>query len=765
MIRSSNSSFGRSLSRKIDRLDSRMDQIYSTTYATRPDNKNDLNQISGEINGMLDSIIGDSSASKISDITKLYVRLQKKNGVGNDNFIQSTLELFSNNSIVNSLAMNTDVMRSIMAEDYQYDMMCKYMPKLEDALDIKKDNTLSSDNFTKEFATVKSIKTDASQNAEFFQRVKNIKKKYMLDDFYEEMYRKASKYGECFVYCVPYNVAIQRLMDRRGYLRSKGIMESAASEVQPHVIMESSSASDKELINGFLKNNSSMISDDFKVQLRFNNLGILSESVEQYKKANELLLESANASLTEAYLVLKENSVQNEANNEPDKNKGLDSLFDKKSTKKSMRSIASDGLILPNSFKTSSADKIKDLNGAVLELIPRKNMLPIYITDNMCAGYYHFNFHMEEISCANGQSAMNAMSHTYMGGNYDQDYGVDEMIGYIAQQISQQIDAQFINANKDLKEEIYAILKYNDSFNVVGGCNDITVTFIPAEDILHFYFEMDKDTHRGISDLKKATVPAMCYCMLYLTDTIGQVTRAQDKRIYYVKQNVETNVARTMQNVINQIKKGNMGMRQISSMNSILSIVGRYNDHVIPVGPSGDPPVQFEVMNGQDLKTPTELMERFEDQAVSSTDVPLEFVQTVNQVDYATRFTMSNSKFLRKIYKRQRICQDAFSIIFTKVYNYEYGENEKEIRIMLPAPAFLSMTNSQQLIQNTTSYISAITDVELADEDDEVKSIFTKKMMKIHLGSYLDYDQIDELIRVSKLEAAIEKDSENQDTE
>lgn len=763
MIRSARSSFGRSLSKKFDRLDSRMDQIYSTTYATRPDNKSDLTQISSEINGMLDTIIGDTSAEKISDITKLYVRLQKKNGVGTENFIQSTIELFSNNSFVNSLAMNTDIMRSIMAEDYQYDMMCKYMPKLEDALDIKKDNTLSADNFTKEFATVKSNKTDENTNAEFFQRVKNIKKKYKLDDFYEEMYKKASKYGECFVYCVPYNIAIQRLMDRRGYLQAKGLTESAA--IHEEVILESTNAEDKRRVKEALKNHMDLVSDDFKVQVRFNNTGILTESVQQYEKASHLLLESTENSLTEAYNVYVESSM-NEANNEEDRNKGLDSLFNKKETKKSMRSIASDGLILPNSKGKSNSENIKPMNGAVLELIPRRKILPLYITNNMCVGYYHFNFHMEEsISCANGQNAMNAMSHTYMGGNYDDDPGVDELIGYVAQQISQQIDAQFINANKDLKEEIYSILKYNDSFNVVGGCNDITVTFIPAEDMLHFFFEQDQDTHRGISDLKKAMVPAMCYCMLYLTDTIGQVTRAQDKRIYYVKQNVETNVARTMQNVINQLKKGNMGMRQISSMNSILSIVGRYNDHVIPVGPSGDPPVQFEVMNGQDLKTPTELMERFEDQAISSTDVPLEFVQTVNQVDYATRFTMSNSKFLRKIYKRQRICQDAFSTIFTKVYNYEYLESEKDIRIMLPAPAFLSMTNSQQLIQNTKSYVDAITEVELADCDDDVKAIFTQKMMKVHLGSYLDYDQIDQLIELSKLEAAVKKEEEEQTEE
>ena len=53
-----------------------------------------------------------------------------------------------------------------------------------------------------------------------------------------------------------------------------------------------------------------------------------------------------------------------------------------------------------------------------------------------------------------------------------------------------------------------------------------------------------------------------------------------------------------------------MGMRQIESMNNILNIVGKYNDYIIPMGQSGDPPIQFEVMQGQDIQTPTEIMDK-----------------------------------------------------------------------------------------------------------------------------------------------------------
>ena len=56
---------------------------------------------------------------------------------------------------------------------------------------------------------------------------------------------------------------------------------------------------------------------------------------------------------------------------------------------------------------------------------------------------------------------------------------------------------------------------------------------------------------------------------------------------------------------------------------------------------SGDPPITMEVMQGQQIETPTELMDRMEQDAVEATDVPLEFVNSIKQVDFASRFTVT----------------------------------------------------------------------------------------------------------------------------
>ena len=57
-------------------------------------------------------------------------------------------------------------------------------------------------------------------------------------------------------------------------------------------------------------------------------------------------------------------------------------------------------------------------------------------------------------------------------------------------------------------------------------------------------------------------------------------------------------------------------------------------------------------------------------EAAVNTIMPFEFVNATFQQDFATRFTMSNTRFLKSIFTRQRKTEKIFSKIYTKVYNY-----------------------------------------------------------------------------------------------
>ena len=719
-------SFGK-INKSIESLEDTMDSLYQSTYSSRTDNKNTTNSIFNTIEDNLDKIINDINNQNVSDIANLYSRINKDSGMHRD--LEELLTQKGN--IIDTINLD-NVRRYIQSMDYQIDLICRYMPKLQDALDIMKDNVLSSDSFTKEFINATSKKSSKEYLDIFTDRAAHLKEKYNIEDLYDEIYDKTGKYGEYFLYHVPYSQAFERLLKRKQRLglgvRYESVFESSS-------LTENSLSLGSETIILSKEYCEELKSGKCNVNIIFEEDGIIPEPIQIAHESVHLSSELESHSLCESFFIssnLKESSVLRFEDN----------------------GLSTDGLMTgdDNSYKVS--DKI---NGSVLYEIPRGDILPVFMHTHTI-GYLHLQVDNDYVNTLvlNGNSYNSLTNNTKMIAD-ELDKQNDLFVSYLAGTLSDKINTKFINSNIDLKESIYAVLRYNDKLCCTRGTNNIRVSFLPAEDVEHYYFKLNKETHRGISDLDKAIVPGMIYCLLYLNNVIGKLSREQDKRVYYVKQNVEQNVAKTLMNVIAQIKKGNMGMRQLENMNTIFNVIGRYNDHIIPMSQSGDAPIQMEVMQGQQIETPTDLMDRMEENAIESADVPLEFVNSIKQVDYASRFTMSNSKFLRKVYKRQRICQKLFTINFRKLYNFEYKEHDSSIQILLPAPAYMAMTNGQQLLNNVKDYVTGLADIVCTGKEEDIKSGFINLASRHYLGTYVDFDMLDDMVAQTELELQTNK--------
>jgi hypothetical protein len=205
-----------------------------------------------------------------------------------------------------------------------------------------------------------------------------------------------------------------------------------------------------------------------------------------------------------------------------------------------------------------------------------------------------------------------------------------------------------------------------------------------------------------------------------------------------------------------------MGMRQIESMNNILNIVGKYNDYIIPQGPSGEAPITFEIMPGQDIQTPTEIMDKMEESAINPI-MPYEFINSVMQQDFATRFTMSNSRFLRTIFTRQNKTENFATKMYTKIYNYEYNEFFQEISIILPPPTYMVLQNNSQLFDNVQQMAEKISSTYLDTEADDVKMEFNKLYIRDALSTYIDYDKVERFVQTAKVNIIAKTDAATDD--
>ncbi len=723
-----------------------IDNLYNSTYYSQPTNQRDLIVAKNNIDLSIDKIISNNMNMIGSpNISQLYSRMQLKNMQKDAKTIKQLEDVFSDQSLMDTVLTQYSQNKYLKDFDNDIDTICKYMPQLTEALEIKKDNVLSADHFSKDFLTI--VPDTISENSDFDQNIKDIKKRYKLLELCEDSYTNTGKYGEQFIYVVPYSKAITRLMKNRQIGASLGfhIMESYdnLTELPKGFIIESTVNTTSKCIidNDNFKRDFEESSIDFgkmelkDIKLQLDTSGVLESAVQEHHKTIKIKRSSIMESTGSFNITV------------PDDEK-LEGISDNETT---------DGFINTDKKET----KIK-VPGCIVKKLKRENIIPIYIEDT-CLGYYYIETlgnidPFSEGKITDPLYSTRSLDRAYL--NSEDNSKKDEAIRFISGQISQYIDTKFINSNQDLRKEIYLILKHNELFNTPER-NSFKVTFLPPEDVVHMYFNKDQYTNRGISDLEKAILPATLYASLYITNTLGVLTRGQDKRVYYVKQNIDTNISKSLLNTINQIKKSNFGAREIANMKYVLNITGRFNDYVIPMSQSGDTPIQFEVMQGQNIEVKTELMNMLEGIAVNSTDVPFELIQLRQSVDYALQLTMTNSKFLRKVFKRQSRTEILFTELINKIYNYEFGKNI-QLTVTLPPPSFLNITNTNTMLDNNEQFVSKIIDMECGDSDDEkMKVIFKKKLSKYYLSTFLDFNKIETLKQQAENEASkIKRDTE-----
>lgn len=692
-------------------IQTNISNIYKNTHMTNQTNHNDLNNLKSSIDKSIDNIIDNvQSTTGLMSMSKVFSRLQSEEEKKSNNSVNKMEEMFTEKAISDEFLLDLDSYKCIEEYDEDIDIICKYMPLLEDTLEAKKDNVLSADHFSKDFLNVIN-ESNIDEEVSFNDRIELLKKKYNLIDLVEEIYYNTDKYGEVFLYNDSYKNAISNLLNKKSKCNMSGLYETF--DFDPSSVLNESSLNDDTF------------ECDGKFKLTLNMSGKLDSVTETYSNAQTVL---------EKTELMKNKVISSTA-----KFKGINNKFN-------------DGLIDTNSIKS---DDIQ-VQSTILKILPRKRIKPIYIED-MCIGYYYLeceDIRFDEMNIVNRQNTMLGLKSN--GSSVvNKDAQKNLFLKKLSMEMSKKVDAAFINNNQDISEEIYTLLKYNDLNS--NNTTEIKVTFIPPENMLHIYFKRNPVTKRGISGLDKAILPAKLYTGIYITDTLGILTRSQDKRVYYVKQAVDTNISKVLMNTINQIKKSNMGARDIISAKNLLNVVGRYNDHVIPVGASGSP-VEFEVMPGQNIEIKTELLDMFEQAAINSTGVPYEYVQSRKSVDYAVRLTMSSGKFLRTTFKDQAKLEVYLSKLITTLYNNEYNEND-ELKVTLPPPTFLNLLNTNQIMDSTKQQVASIIESEFAGEDDaELIAYVTKKLNRHYLGTYIDSKAYD-IIAKSRIEYKAEKKS------
>lgn len=754
-------------------VQSNFDTAYKQTYFSNSKDAKNIEALrrmaDRDLNALMDRTKMRNNGHSISD---LYARtmafndddtiMEFKHALQDESMLADLMDMYSQNAVQRDL-------------DREIDVVCKYVPKLEEALDIKADHVLCADHFNQDSITITPITTETGKNdienidSQYSAKsdIDTFKKKYRLRELTDELYRKTAKYGEQFVYIVAYNKAIKRLMRKNNNAQllaedtviTEEAFNDAISSMNESFIVSYAEDENEPLNEEVLFSDTDEIqvgSENWdNIEVEINTTGIIPGIIYEAQNTRRIVKETSALFEDEDITSLNEArklGVNNDhllSNNSYLKNMKTEfKKFSKPGGKlKSPTKLDMDGFTDRGKAKKDK-DDIINVPGCVVRLLDH-TMVKILRIDETILGYYF-------IECNRDMDTNQTTFSSTLGGlkprrsvrdreNMDRPPMDDQVLMKVARQISRKIDAKFVNSNQDLVKEIYTILKYNADHGD-GKVSKIRVSFLPPNDVVHVYFDINKKTWRGKSDLQKSLFPAKLLSCLYISNTIALLTRGYDKRIYQVRQTVDTNIQAVLLSVINQIKQSNFNLRQIENMNNILNVTGRFNDLVIPQNVNGEAPVNFEVLPGQNIEIKTEFMNMLEEMAINLTGVSLEMVNTRLQEQTATHITMTNSRFLIKIHDRQVKYQDFLSEIFTKIYQNEYGI-EDELEVKLPPPAMLNFTNTSQLITAANELIQNIVLMKIGsdNQNEALKSELTSGLMEFYFKTFLPMEDINKI--------------------
>ena len=778
---------------KAQRIQDNIDKAYQSIYYTDNQDSNAINAIRRQMDTSINGLIDKTKISTgYSNMSKIYAQTLAQNDdtlmrelshiLQDESMLADIMDLYSQNMITRDM-------------DREIDVVCKYMPKLEEALDIKADHVLTADHFNRDNIRINVLDSmdpeetndqNSKSETNTDSTIESFKKKYDLSNLASKIYKKTAKYGEEYIYVISYNKALSRLLQKssgQNLLTESGYLtESSINSIvednnidlnftyftpQDHnnisPLLESGLVYEKDEYSKYksqlMKINEN--AEENSINVEINTTGVIPSVVSQQSNLNRILQETQ--SLVEARKVKIKSDLKTNftyANNINDKIKEYSKDFLQSPTDFSTRG-GQDGFTDINQKKNTKVD----IPGCIVEELEHTMVKPLYIR-NIPLGYYYIESDTpldvnEQTTFSSTLGGLRPRRSTRDRENMTSQQTDNAVLLKIAKQISQKIDAKFINANQDLAQEIYTILKFNaDHAN--GKVSKIKISFIPPEDIVHSYFDLNEKTHRGKSDLERSLFPAKLYSCLYISNTIALLTRGYDKRVYHVRQAVDTNITAVLLNVINQIKQSNFNLRQIENMNNILNITGRFNDLVIPQNANGESPVSFEVMPGQNVEIKTEFMNTLEEMSINQTGVSLEMVNSRTMENTATHITMTNTRFLIKIYNRQIQYEQILSRLFTMIYQNEYDSNNT-VEVELPPPVMLNFTNTSQIIAVANELIQNIVTMKMGTEQDEqIKQAFLGKLMRFYFKSFLPLDEIDKMADDAKVDIEAKRQAGDQ---
>ena len=765
----------KSFKRQLQTLNNMIGQANLNLYGT--DRNSDVESLNNKFQEIMSKEINDLTNGDDQDVSSFLGNLVSSDNksYARNNFFNTKNMSISADDMSSMSSFIMDAYKNRLLEQSDIHEVSSSLIELSEAILITRDAIISPDilegRLSRDLRFENMSEDEAKNNVSM---VENMEERFDLHNKIKNfIVPKTLEYGEYYAYTIPYSELFNDFQNQQAEIYSKGTFRFNEStlDLEDHYVMESFINEVHPKIEG--KGNKEFalfIESTYEEYTKHDKTATLNEhdekitetvSKEEFEKdvtniLNNITVNNDPVPLAvvdegvSSYLYMKE--VFMEKSNEKAKGSlqtDYGTVFDKVKN----GNLSSEGIFTTND-KDKKKNEFDDIVDCYIKLMEPLKVLPLEIM-NEVIGYYYVD--SDEITPLGG-----AVSGSLYLTKFDNGRKEATVIDAIAERVIKSFNKKFLEKNAKFKKLIVECLNY---YNL--NEKKIRFQFIPVEYMQVFKIDVDENGH-GQSMIKKSLFYAKLYLMLLLFKIMSIILYSNDQRVNYLKRSgIDKDTANQVQEIARLKQARQINITDLFSYTTLINKVGNGAEQYIPVGRSGERPIETEILSGQEVQLNPELLEMLKNAYILGTGVPAGLINYLNEADFAKQLELNNTKFAGRVVNYQLDFNKYITAWYKKIMrwstNIDSNAVDNFLFVLQPPKITNNATRSDAIgqFQSEADFVVQIMYPDPnasmnADQLNQEIRIF-RRLLANERMPMLDMDKMKELKEKARLEAQEER--------
>ena len=423
---------------------------------------------------------------------------------------------------------------------------------------------------------------------------------------------------------------------------------------------------------------------------------------------------------------------------------------------------------------TGIPPEFSKIKGVYMRILPATKLIPIRI-DRVVIGYYYISdLTRPEEAGDRRNSGLHSYTLRSPSIGYDT-FSPDQMFcDKLANKIINNFNLKFMRDNVSIHKQIVAILQAH-KFNEAR----MRFIFIPAEHVVQCSINKD-GMGKGHSMLEAGLVTARMYMFLKLYCLLYQINNS-GIRVYNLRSSgIDKNYKALVQDTIRKFTARRITANDIFNYRNAMPKVSGGSEMVMPLGPGDKKPIDIENIPPAESPLSIDFLNQSKDEAINANPVPSAMVQgAMSELDFAKEVETANERMHTYCASLKIDLNPDITRLYKIIMRWETDIDPKiisSLKFSFRQATAKKLAVTTEMLNNFNSVTELVHKTFLTKEeqkeaegDTEDKGAVGRELDKLliteYLGSAIDVDRIEELVKQARKTAARTKLDETNSAE